>query len=370
MTDASPKGPLRRLHAEPDEGRVAALWQRIERSRARGLAVPAHPRGPWDRKLVGLAGVAAAAGVWVGIAAAPTMFPDASRMPALTLASGEPIPDRWVADAPRTYRLSDGSELRLSAGAQLTLIANEMGVLELAQRRGRVAFDVQRQGRRWLIDAGEAAVEVLGTRFQIERDDRGVRVGVRSGVVLVRSAQLPDGVRRLEGGQHLRVTAPEPRSVAPQERAPRQARAMPWVPPRGVDSVPADAEQNAEPTPDGSPGADERGLESVSTAVLLRRADRARRAGRRGAAARLLQAVVDRDDGRSAIAAFTLGKLRMPKDPARAARDFRAAVRLGLAEPLRQLAYRRRVEALMAAGRDAQAARGELQAAYPDAGLP
>jgi hypothetical protein len=386
MTRGAPEGPLKRLHAAPDERRVAALWRRIERSRARGLST-AEP-SPWkDRRAQGFALAAAVAAAFVAaVSLNESPEGDAARgeLPSLTLASGAPLPARLAAEERRSVRLSDGSVLRLAAGAELALVANEAGLMELAQRRGRVTYDVARAGRRWVIDAGAAAVEVLGTRFEVERDEREVDVEVRSGAVLVRSALLRDGVQRLEAGErvHLAPPAEEPASAGTQRsearaqrsearaqrseaRAQRsEARAQPEERSRAQEaSLAGDGSASRDP---GAGVSNKDRSVPVPSERLLRRADAARRKGDMDTAERLLAVVVARHDERSAVAAFTLGKLR--ERPAKAAADFRTALRLGLDEPLRQLA-RERIEELTGAARHVEDPRRDL-AAPADAGRP
>jgi TolA-binding protein len=132
-----------------------------------------------------------------------------------------------------------------------------------------------------VIEAGVLGVEVVGTRFTVERGPQGVQVRVREGAVLVRSPGLRDGVQRLTAGEELALanTATQPQLSA----APPQS-----VPPVPSSSPPA--------------GVDE----------LLQRADQARLSGDLGRARSALETVLARhaDDPRAALAAYQLALVR------------------------------------------------------------
>ena len=61
-----------------------------------------------------------------------------------------------------------------------------------------------------MISTALASVEVIGTRFSVERAEDLVRVRVERGVVLVRSTHLRDGVARVEAGEGLDIRPAEP----------------------------------------------------------------------------------------------------------------------------------------------------------------
>lgn len=99
------------------------------------------------------------------------------------------------------------------------------------------------------------------------------------------------------------------------------------------------------------------------------RADRLRRDGRSREAATVLREVVDARDGRSALAAFTLGKIHAEDlgELSSAARWFERAVALGLPPGLDEEAEARAVECHARAGSRAEAARAaaRYQARFP-----
>jgi transmembrane sensor len=110
--------------------------------------------------------------------------------------------------------------------------------------------------------------------------------------------------------------------------------------------------------------------DGVDTLLLL--ADIARLSGHPEEAAAPLARIVARrpNDPRTPLAAFTLGRLELDTlgQPARAARSFKAALALGLSEPLVEDARARLVEALARAGdlEGARAAAAEYERRSPD----
>jgi transmembrane sensor len=274
--------------------------------------------------------------------------------------------------APRSVVFDDGSKVALSVETCLETLENDGHALMMLLRTGAAAFDVRPNGpRRWSIECGLATVEVVGTRFSIERAPSLVRVNVEHGIVLVRSDRLPDRVQRLTDGQSVEIgdgpliPPPPPAASSPQ--------------PTGADAATYGTSSVGKRSPD-PPAADWRalaqsgayaqayvalgsaGLRSVlqSGAVtdLLTVADIARSSGHPAEAVAPLVRVVEEhpDDARAPLAAFTLGRLELDTlgDPARAAESFRRAIALGIPKTLLEDAYARLVEARARAGqRDA-----------------
>src|SRR5262249_9513780 len=111
---------------------------------------------------------------------------------------------------PVAVELSDGSKLDLAAESELVTLENRAHDVVLLFERGRASFSVNPQGhRRWSIECGLATVEVVGTRFTIDRSPSRLFVGVAEGVVLVRGEAVPERVRRLTRGETLEVSSPE-----------------------------------------------------------------------------------------------------------------------------------------------------------------
>jgi ferric-dicitrate binding protein FerR (iron transport regulator) len=139
--------------------------------------------------------------------------------------------------APARLELADGTVAWLEGGSRLEQGARWRWprALAPAQRQvtvhGRAFFDVQRDGRPFVVQAGAARVQVLGTRFEVvhtprertagPREASGVYVSVEEGRVLVSYAAPGDSlvlsagdVARLTGGRLTMGHLPETRVAA------------------------------------------------------------------------------------------------------------------------------------------------------------
>jgi ferric-dicitrate binding protein FerR (iron transport regulator) len=102
------------------------------------------------------------------------------------LASGDPLftGDRLRASVRADISLADGSSVRLDAGTSLVMAkpgAEER--MHLALAAGRVFLRVAKAPGRFRVEAGAAAVEVLGTVFGVARADNGAVASVYEGRV-------------------------------------------------------------------------------------------------------------------------------------------------------------------------------------------
>jgi transmembrane sensor len=290
-----------------------------------------------------------------------------------------------ASQSPRTFFLTDGSIVTLIAGARLQVLENDGTAIVALLGSGSARFDVQPGGpRRWTIECGVASVQVVGTRFSIQRAPGQVRVGVEHGTVIVRSDQLPERVQKLTDGQTLDVTeasAPMPRSPAPALSETVDASAL-SLPLRAVRPT-SDKGDRARAVGRGASGAGWRelarrgeyaaayallgtsGIGDLSTdgtvADSLAAADVARLSGHPRDAVAPLQHIVTvyPDDPRAALAAFTLGRVQLDalEDAADAADAFARAIVLGVPDGLLEDAYARLVEARARAGDRAGARR-------------
>lgn len=262
---------------------------------------------------------------------------------ALLLASGDPMPEQIET---RTT-LSDGSTIEPD-GSSYRVLVNRNDALTGLVAEGTTRFEVTPGGpRRWTIECGLAQVEVVGTVFEIERSHDAVRVSVERGTVLVRSVHLTDGVRRVEAGESVRIERPHDEPIAPVE-APVELEPEPNNP--SVEVAP-------EPPPE-------------TFASLLERADRARAAGESDDAERiLLDALARHPHHRDrALAWFTVGRIRLAaRRHADALAAIEGALDRGLPEALREEAWIRRIECLVALGQDAAARQAAVEhgALYP-----
>jgi transmembrane sensor len=106
----------------------------------------------------------------------------------------------------QVVQLSDRSEIRLEEGAHIEPLSSSGTRFELLLAQGSAEFVVTPGGpRRWVIEAGLASVEVVGTVFRVSRTDDIVEVSVARGIVLVRSDALTGRVQRVLAGQYVRI---------------------------------------------------------------------------------------------------------------------------------------------------------------------
>jgi transmembrane sensor len=263
-----------------------------------------------------------------------------------------------------TFAFTDGSHLEVAPRTELRVVKNDAHTLVTALARGRITFDVRPGGpRRWLVEAGPAVVEVVGTRFTVGRDDGTVRVEVERGIVLVRSETLAGGSVRLTAGQSVLVTknavftprAPAPSSAEPLARSKTAPPAASNAAPIALSALPA------LPATSPSPAEANAAARDVPDAVdrALATADAARRRGDSTEAAQALEGALTAarpNDKRRGLAALSLARLVVRNDPARAARVLRDAFGAMPADLLED-ALARRVEAEGRSGRRDEAAR-------------
>lgn len=122
--------------------------------------------------------------------------------------------------APRTYRLADASRLTLAPGSTARLRRGFRSPLGLpageraVRLHGEAFFEVARDGRPFLVNAGDATVRVLGTRFEVRTaiDGASTRVAVEEGRVTVERAG--GGAVTLGRGQGTELRAGAPLEIA------------------------------------------------------------------------------------------------------------------------------------------------------------
>jgi transmembrane sensor len=250
---------------------------------------------------------------------------------------------------------SDGSSARmLDDRSQVEVVAVTARAIDLRLTAGRGEFEVTPDpGRTFAVHVDGIVVRVLGTRFRVEREDRGAYVSVYRGKVEVR---WPGGARVLAQGQ----TGHFPEEVAeasPQTEGPTRAEPAAPVPSAIEISHPAPASRarfralasrgryaEAYRVLAGAPGVVDSGAEDLMLA-----ADAARLSGHPAEATPYLQQIVRkyRGDERAPLAAFMLGRILLYQlgRPAEAADAF-ALVRKILPEgPLSADALARETEA-------------------------
>lgn len=287
----------------------------------------------------------------------------------LRLASGAALPS--VLPSRGLHEMDDGSALSMDDGARLEVLQNGAREVVLLLREGHVELSVAPEAqRKWTIDCGVATVEVVGTRFLLDREGERLRVEVLEGVVVVRGEQVPSGLQRIAHGGSLELTSPLPQSaprVGQIDDIEEEADEL-------VDDIEEEADEPATPSvtretwhqaarerefdrayemlqPRGVAAAS-RSARSVGDLLVL--ADVARNSGHPEEAVFPLEIVLSEHprDSRAPLSAFTLGRLCLERlgRPRRAARAFDRAIDLGLPEALVEDALHLRVVSLLRAG--------------------
>jgi transmembrane sensor len=307
----------------------------------------------------------------------------------LTLSGGQHVSTWEARGTERVVELADRSRIRLAPGAHIEPLLSSGSRFELLLTRGTADFSVTPGGpRRWVIDAGLAHVEVVGTEFRVARESAGVRVTVAHGIVLVRGPSVPGQVQRLTAGQALEVTpqpvvtrveVDEPSVAAADTEAGEAAVALPQI---ELSAVPA--RRAAPPRPRAPSEAlwkthvsegrfaeayaalgPERFKQEIAAAQsvesLLSLADAARLSGHPGDAVAPLERVLGDFSASShaALAAFTLGRVQLDqlRAPDKAARAFERAILMHPPSAILADCHARLVEAYARAGDTAAAQR-------------
>lgn len=218
----------RMLADEPDADELEAVWSALEATRTGGPMSPEKTDVAWEA-LSGKLGL--------GATKAPVIESDtanhpASSSPAATrtgwlrvaavaavvlggAAVWQQVPVTHVAPAGErvAVTLPDGSDVQLNAGSILrhrrgfALLPGLSAGARSVRLDGEAFFDVEPGERPFEVEAGEARVTVLGTRFNVRaRAGLGapVRVEVAEGRVRVEAAPT-DGAVELGAGQSVRV---------------------------------------------------------------------------------------------------------------------------------------------------------------------
>jgi transmembrane sensor len=276
------------------------------------------------------------------------------------------------AATPTTRAPSAGAPLRFADGSVVSPLDDRAVVRTreatprravVALERGGARFDVAHDPTRvFRVEIDDVAVEVLGTRFLVERVDARVRVSVVEGRVRV---TWPGGQTELHPGDAQLFPGEE----AVVERAPKVSGARaPRAPTAGWREMAHDGDFDA-----AYSALERQGPTAVGDrpAELLLAADVARLSGHPAEAVSPLERVVSRHarDPRAPLAAFTLGRVFLEElgRPRDAAGAFASALRLEPSGPLAEDALARQVEAWSRAGDESRAREAALEyvARYP-----
>lgn len=260
-----------------------------------------------------------------------------------------PVP-AWT-QAGAELRFRDGSRATLlGPGSRLAPAEDSAGRTVVRLLGGGARFDVVHDpARLFRVEAQDAAVEVLGTRFSVERGAGGVHVAVEHGRVRV---LFPGGSSELTDGQE----GTFPGAPAPGSRITEGEKESGAPPRRHGSRVPAAQPGWRALAEEGHferayLALEHRPLSEVSDepGELLIVADVARLSRHPARAVPPLRKIVDAhpDDPRAPLAAFTLGRVLLDDlgRPQLAAEAFARAQRLDPRGPMAEDALAREVEA-------------------------
>ncbi len=248
VTDAALDWFVRLLDAPADAATLAAYraWRQSDPRHARAFDRLTELGGMAELHSATLTHVAAAHVTAAHLPAAPVPAPVRRVRPSrrawlgsiaatglLALMGSHLYPDlktRWSADhrtavgERREVALPDGSRMILDSDSAVALAFGGEG-RRVALLRGRAWFDVARDtARPFRVAAGFSTVEVTGTAFSVESDDRGDSVFLERGRVTVSRPDDPARPMTLAPGDRLTATA---RGLTMQPR-PDPAEALSW----------------------------------------------------------------------------------------------------------------------------------------------
>jgi hypothetical protein len=293
------------------------------------------------------------------------------------------VPDLALPDGTR-LTVGPRGRLRLAASARLRLVTLESGVITLD-----VAHDPMRP---FEVTAGRVVVRVLGTRFTVAlgAESGDVTVSVERGLVQVRridetvtapAVELPSGAtwssRGLEPPQPAVDDGPAAPLIAPPQARPVTSNAGPASKtPRLklVSTGPRRSPGRGSPAPPASPSRVVEARSEPSPRSLFALAEGALLAGDVRGAAAAFERFLRRypADGRAALAAFELGKIRLDVlgDPGGALAAFTEAAARSSDERFVEHALARRVHALdrLDGGPRCRAARDEYLSRFSAGG--
>ncbi|HSC88459.1 MAG TPA: tetratricopeptide repeat protein [Polyangiaceae bacterium] len=279
MTDSRLKAPLgQHLTEHADRAALARVRRRLFEARVRPL--PAHV-WRWAAGVALVVVLLGGAWSWARRLQPGELLTHAGR-PFVRLDGGE---------RGARLELADGSWLSAQRGAVVHAVASSGREFSVLLEQGTLEVRVVPNGpRKWCVESKWARIEVVGTRFVLERTERGLGVRVTEGVVVVRSTRLAEGVQRVNAGESLFVG-----EDGADVRGPTALPAAPSSPP---PSSPAPATQsNPTSTPADSPSGPKATSSSAappaSAAQLLDQADSARAQGNVADASRMLRRLID-----------------------------------------------------------------------------
>jgi transmembrane sensor len=228
----------RMLADEPDADELEAVWSALEATRSDPIS-PGKTDDAWEalsrklgfgatdepdvsgevsaRRTPSSSPLATRAG-WLRVAAVVAVL-----LGGATLWYQIPVTHSAPAGERVAVTLPDGSDVQLNAGSVLrhrrgfTVLPGVAAGVRSVRLNGEAFFDVEPAGRPFEVEAGEARVTVLGTRFNVRARtgfDASVRVEVAEGRVRVAAAAAVRAVE-LGAGQSVRVS-PSSETLVPE----------------------------------------------------------------------------------------------------------------------------------------------------------
>lgn len=316
------------------------LWARIETAldEAAG-ATDQHQRVVRSRLM--LAAVALTLCAAAALFSLSSWLPSSGNLPSapLVLNDRSAFTGAQTVAQTKSFDFEDGSRISLHTNSQIDVLAMTGDQVLLRLIHGSATFQVKKGGlRKWRIEAGVASVEVVGTRFSVTRKAEDVQIVVNEGRVLVRSAQLVDGVARLDAGETIAVTHD---SRAKMETS-RQAD--PSAEPSAVAPL---ALPNPSTTQEPAPR--QRAAETIEN--LLSKADQARLTGDLPSALVALEGIVRRfpNDARAPLSSFQLGRIHQKQNNlTQAERAYKWTIEHSSSATLKEDCYVRLIETQLA----------------------
>ena len=185
-------GPYARAALEPEPDPMADWTAAVEQRRS-----PAHPNALRPRKRVSLALVASLFVCTFGVSLAFKFWPD---------------PQLYqTGDRPHTIVLADGSRVQMDLATQVEVnLKSSRRDLRLLQ--GRAIFEVAHDKTRpFVVDAGGGRITALGTRFQVDQQDKdSVLVTLVEGSIALENSESgtsnESGPIRLVAGEQARYS--------------------------------------------------------------------------------------------------------------------------------------------------------------------
>jgi hypothetical protein len=275
------------------------------------------------------------------------------------------------ADAAVGVRFSDGTLLRMAAGARARLVELGDRGAHVLLESGRARLDVvPKPHARWRMSAGPFLVRVKGTRFEVRWQPELDRfeLELEQGQVELSGCVFGEAYR-MRAGQEVRAFCKRGQLDVVREHAAasEQAKAA------AVAAEPAPQPVSVEPaTEPRAASAFEQRCERASSQELVRLADAARQAREHDREELALRVLRRRFPGtvRAAVAAFALGRLEFDvrREHRKAAEWFGRYLREQPAGALAREAHGRLIEAAAKAGDRARARSVALAylRAYPD----